>query len=159
MRRQGLPVGDYRRFLFRNKAEIIFVNDGQYRFKLYVSLANIKGESIPAQIHILDLPQKRGARQESSPKRESFAMETLDKRDIVGFPGRRFVQLRSEGTRLFLSTNLPTPRYNSYSVSRVSRIGARISRFHQSALFRSDFVATFVSFVFTHSNIRQSMWC
>jgi dolichyl-phosphate beta-glucosyltransferase len=133
-----LPKPEYRRFLFNNNIEMLFVNDGSTDNTLYV-LNELKKE-FAAQVQILTLPKNAGKAE--AVRRGVLATGKLDKRDIIGFMDADLsTPLEEIGYFIneFRDTNI-----QFVFGSRFSRIGAHITRFHHRHYF-GRFVATLVS--------------
>jgi glycosyltransferase involved in cell wall biosynthesis len=133
-----LPIQEYRRFLFTGKANIMFVNDGSTDKTLLV-LNDLKKE-FSANVQILNLPKNAGKAE--AIRRGILAIDSIDKRDIIGFMDAD-LSTPFEEVDNFLSEFNDT-RFQFVFGSRLSRIGARIQRFPHRHYF-GRLMATLVS--------------
>jgi len=133
-----LPIQDYRKFLFNNGVELLFVNDGSTD-QTQLVLNRLK-EEFSSQVHILNLPKNVGKAE--AVRRGILAPVGLDKRDIIGFLDAD-LSTPFEEIDYFIR-EFGNPRVQFVFGSRISRIGARIKRFDHRHYF-GRCVATLVS--------------
>jgi glycosyltransferase involved in cell wall biosynthesis len=133
-----LPFQEYRRFLFNNAIDILFVNDGSTDLTL-AALQAIKAQ-FPEHVRILSLSRNVGKAE--AVRRGVLAIEELDKRDVIGFMDADLSTPLGEVT--YFLHEFEDPHIQFVFGSRVSRIGAHIKRFQHRHYFGRA-VATLVS--------------
>lgn len=124
-----LRSSEYRRFLGANPARLLFVNDGSTDRTLAV-LEELRVQ-FPDKVAILDLPQNQG---KAGAVRQGILHAASEAG--VGFVGFMDADLSTplEETRYFLRV-FRQPEIEFVFGSRISRIGARIERFHYRHYF------------------------
>jgi len=133
-----LPSQDYRRFLYTHSTDILFVNDGSTD-----QTANLLEElrrEFSIQVTILSLPKNVGKAE--AVRRGILSIENYEKKDIIGFMDAD-LSTPLEEINYFLE-EFKNPNIRFVFGSRISRIGAKIIRFHHRHYF-GRLVATLVS--------------
>lgn len=133
-----MPLQEYRRFLFNNPINILFVNDGSMDQTMFV-LEGLKKE-FPSQVNILSLPKNVGKAE--AVRRGILATEDLELNDIIGFMDAD-LSTPLEEINYFLG-EFGNSKIQFVFGSRISRIGAKIIRFHHRHYF-GRMIATLVS--------------